>query len=127
MEISSLDLALHACRKMDAKGAEELRVLRIDDELYPFDFVVLTNGRSDRQSQTLIDEVYHFCKRHKIAHSPVEGESGWYLIDCHQVIVHAFIPELREYYRLDSLWSGAKEVQHEALLAALPDLDKASA
>jgi ribosome-associated protein len=124
MEMSALDLALHACRKMDGKGAEELRLLKVDDELYPFGFVVLANGRSDRQSQTLISEVLHFCKRHGLAHGAVEGESGWYLIDCFQVIVHAFTPELREYYQLDRLWPQAKTLQHEALLASLPDLDR---
>ena len=123
METTALDMALHACRLMDSKGAEEVVVLRIDDPQCLFDYVVLANGRSDRQSQTLISEVYHFCKRHKISHSPVEGETGWYLIDCADVIVHAFTPEMREYYTLDTLWPNAKKIQHEALLASLPDPD----
>ena len=39
----------------------------------------------------------------------VEGaaSSGWVLMDYGSVIVHVFSPAVRDYYRLESLWSDA--------------------
>lgn len=124
MNSSARDLALHAARKMLDKGAEDLVVLEIGDPQAAFDYGVIANGRSERQSRTLIDEIYHFCKRHQLSHHPVEGEAGWYLIDCIEVVAHAFTPQLRDYYQLDHLWRNARVIDHNALLTELPDPDQ---
>jgi ribosome-associated protein len=124
MEMTSRELALHAARKMLDKGAEELVVLHLPEaQRLNFDYVVIANGRSERQARTLVDEVYHFCKRHNVEHFPAEGEAGWRLIDCHEVVVHAFLPELREHYRIEALWPAAEAIDVAAGLAELPDPD----
>ena len=125
MEPSPRELALHAARKMLDKGAEELVILELPPEQRVlYDYVVVANGRSERQVSTLIDEIYHFCKRHEIAHFPSEGEAGWRLIDCHEVVAHALLPELREHYQLEALWPGAVTIDYDSELAALPDPDQ---
>ncbi len=122
--VSAEELAVHACRKMHDKGAEEMRLMELPEGSSLFDYVILANGRSERQVSTLIDEVYHFCKRHKIPHNPVEGEAGWKLIDCYGVVVHAFTEEMREYYDLDHLWPDVQDIDFEHEMALLPDLDQ---
>ena len=44
-----------------------------------------------------------------VAGSGVEGYSGgrWILIDLGDVIVHAFVPEERDLYKLERLWGDA--------------------
>ena len=69
------------------------RVELPDEQRLLYDYVVVATGRGERQTKTLADEVYHFCKRWSIAHFPTEGDKGWHLIDCHQVICHAFTEE----------------------------------
>lgn len=125
MDCSERELALHAARQMDAKGAEDLRVLELEPSngaLY--DYVVIGTGRSDRQTQTLVNEVWHFCKRHGISHKPVEGDSAWMLIDLHEVIVHAFTEEARGFYDLERLWHDAREIDWQSEVADLPDPDR---
>ncbi len=124
MAIPAHELALHAARKMLDKGAEELSILDVSDCGQLFDYAVIATGRSDRQTNTLVNEVYHFCKRHKVSHKPVEGDVSWFLIDCHDVIVHAFTEGTREFYDLDNLWKDAKIVDHERALTSLADIDK---
>lgn len=126
-ELDVSDLAIHACRKMYDKGAEELRLLEMPEGGALFDYVILANGRSERQVATLIDEVYHFCKRHDIPHQPVEGEAGWKLIDCFGVVVHAFTEDMRAYYDLDNLWPEAADIDVEDGLKHIPDIDDAPA
>ena len=128
MEPTPRELALHAARKMLDKGAEDLLVLQVPEHQRAlFDYVVIANGRSERQARTLGDEVYHFCKRHQIEHFPPEGEAGWRVVDCHEVVVHAFTPELRAHYRIEALWPDAVAVDVDAELAALPDPDQEAA
>ena len=124
MECTDLELALHAARQMDGKGAEDLRVLKLhprNGALY--DYVVIASGRSDRQVNTLVNEVWHFTKRHQIAHKPVEGEASWMLIDLHEVIVHAFTEEARGFYDLERLWNDAEDIDWQSALNDLPDPD----
>jgi ribosome-associated protein len=124
---TSRELALHAARLALDKGGEELRVLEFPGNAMVFDYCLLVTGRSDRQVHAIVDEIYHFCKRHNVPRMPVEGESGWMLIDCVDVVVHAFNAETRELYQVDSLWKQARDVNYERELKKLPDPDKAEA
>lgn len=121
------ELAIHAARKFRDKGAEDLLLLHLPPgKRSLYEYVVIGNGRSERQVATLAAEVYHFCKRHGIPHFPVEGEGGWRLVDCHEVVTHALLGELRERFALEKLWPGAERLDAEALIAQLPDPDARS-
>ena len=65
----------------------------------------------------------HFCKRLRISHFPPEGETGWALLDCGDVVVHALSEEMRQFYRLERLWPEAKAVQWQAEAATLARID----
>jgi ribosome-associated protein len=122
---SARDLALHCARLCQDKGGSELRVLSMPQGGGAVcDYVVIVTARSDRQTRAIVDEVYHFCKRHKVHYLPVEGDTGWMLIDCFEVVVHALGAEQREHYALDSLWKNARDVDFEAELKGLVDPDK---
>lgn len=50
--------------------------------------------------------------RHDILNDDLQGyrKGDWILIDYGVMVVHVFLPGLREYYRLDELWSGGEEI-----------------
>lgn len=125
MECTARELALHAGRRIRDKGGEDCVILSLPEHQRGlFDYVVIASGRSERQTRTLVDEVYHFCKRHDIDRFPPEGEAGWMLLDCHEVVVHAFLADLRAHYAIEELWPEAERVDIEAGLATLPDPDR---
>jgi ribosome-associated protein len=121
---SAKELALHAVRLALDKGGEDVRLLQLPKGNGVCDFVVIASGRSDRQAHAIVDEINRFCKRHKIPHHPVEGDSGWMLIDCLDVIVHAFDEEKRALYDIDNVWTLARQVSYEKDLKGLVDPDK---
>lgn len=127
MTFPSRELAVHCARLVDQKGGEDVVVLQLPATAHSFDFAVLVTAGSDRLTNALVEEVWHFCKRHQVPRMPVEGESGWMLIDCYDVVVHALSTEKREYYQLDTLWSLARKVDWAKEAKALPDPDKAPA
>jgi len=120
-DLAPLAFACHAASLCDGKSAENISVLRLPAG-GEFELVVLSTARSERQAYALIDEVFGFCKRYKIDHRPVEGEAGWYLIDCHQVIVHALGEDQRAFYNFEKLWKKAVTIDWRAELAKLPEL-----
>lgn len=76
------------------------------------DYFVICSGDSERQLDTIYDEVGHRLKHAGIMPNHREGtiDSGWLLLDFGDVIIHIFSPVEREYYRLDELWGEAKPV-----------------
>jgi len=124
---SSRDLALHTVRLALDKGGEDVRLLQLPKGNGVADFVVIVSGRSDRNVHAIVEGIYLFCKQHRVPRMPVEGESGWMLVDCIDVVVHAFDEEKRALYDIENLWPLARQVAFEKELKTLVDPDKAIA
>jgi ribosome-associated protein len=117
--LTARELALPLARICSDKGGDELRVMALPPGATLFDYVVLVSARSDRQTSTIVEAVHRFCKNHKVPHRPIEGESGWMLVDCLDVVVHALSVEMRARYQLDTLWKSARDLAVDAELAKL--------
>jgi ribosome-associated protein len=74
------------------------------------DYFVICTGRTERQTRAIHDAIYEGLKsHHRRLPERVEGLPGarWILMDYLDVVVHVFIPEARDYYRLEQLWGEA--------------------
>lgn len=71
------------------------------------DYIMVTSGRSTRHVKAIADHVVEAAKQHGIMPLGVEGEQGseWVLVDLGDIVVHAMLPAVREYYQLEKLWS----------------------
>ncbi len=99
------------------RGAEKPLVLDIAELTSFADTFVLLSGRSDRQVRAIADGVMEALSELDEAPLGIEGteEGRWVLIDCNDVIVHVFGPEMRDLYALERLWSDAPVVDLVAL------------
>jgi len=82
------------------------------------DYFVICSGGTDRQVKAIHDAIHLGCKdEHGILPRRVEGltQARWVLMDYLDVVVHLFVPEVREFYGLERLWG---EVPARALGAA---------
>lgn len=81
------------------------------------DAFVVATGRSDRQVRAIAEAIEKAVKTAGEPPLGVEGvtEGRWVLIDLADVIVHVFVPEAREHYDIERLWSDAP---HIAVVAA---------
>lgn len=82
-------------------------------------YFIICEGNTPNQVSAIAEEILEKVKSDvKERALSVEGlrEARWVGIDYGTVIVHLFIPELREFYDLEHLWADAK-------LEFIPDLD----
>lgn len=82
------------------------------------DYFVICTGRSERQTKAIHDAIYEGLKsvRRRLPER-VEGVAGarWILMDYLDVVVHVFVPDAREYYRLEQLWGEAPMLEAGAV------------
>ena len=74
------------------------------------DFFVICHGTSDRQVLAITDSIEERLAQGPDAQAPhVEGrrQAEWVLLDYIDFVVHVFVAEKREFYRLERLWGDA--------------------
>lgn len=77
------------------------------------DYFVIASGTSAPHLKALGSEVERMLKKEEdihCAHRSGTFESHWIVLDYFSVVVHLFLPEVREFYSLERLWSDAPTV-----------------
>ncbi len=99
-------------KALDAKRAEDIRVLKVTDLTILGDYFIIANGNSSTHTRTLAEEAEFQMSQRGIEPHHREGMNGsnWYILDYTDVIVHVFYQETREFYRLEQLWADAEPV-----------------
>jgi ribosome-associated protein len=108
--IETVELARYIVDLIADKKGENIVLLDIRKLTIIADYFVICSGTSERQLKAITETITEEVKKnqHVISHH-VEGEasSGWVLIDYGSIIVHAFSPEIRDYYDLEGFWQEA--------------------
>lgn len=93
--------------RLDDMKAEETIAIDIRGKSAMFDYVVVTSGRANRHVGAIAENVAKALKEAGVAKIHVEGLTNcdWVLMDCGEVVVHVFRPEVREFYNLERLWT----------------------
>lgn len=104
---------------IDRKG-KRVTVLDMDKlETAPAGSFIVCQGNSTSQVSAIADNIRENL-REKLDLKPYNYEgyrnSEWIVIDYGNVMIHIFLPEFREYYNLEDLWSDAD-------ITEIPDLD----
>lgn len=76
------------------------------------DYFVICSGESDRQLKAIVNAIDEGISREFGLDPRIEGtaDTGWVLLDYGDVVVHIFSAALRDFYRLERLWSKATPV-----------------
>lgn len=81
------------------------------------DYFVVCSADSTTQIASIIDEVEKRTFEElgdKVIRIEGKENGVWIAADFGDVIVHVFQTELRDYYRLEEMWSDAKITKHES-------------
>jgi len=81
------------------------------------DYFVIVSGDSDVHTRAIADNVLQHTRQHGVRPAGVEGQTAgrWILIDFINVVLHIFLPAVRDFYQLERLWGDAPQVSLEDL------------
>ena len=90
----------------DMKGVD-IRVIDVRELTSITDRMVVVSGTSTRHVKALAENVVLESKNNGYKPLGVEGEdvAEWVLVDLADVVVHVMMPEIRDFYALEKLWS----------------------
>ncbi len=94
---------------LEAKKAEDLRVLDVSKLSSITDYLILATGNSEPHLRALRIEVERVLDEQKAVVLGVDttNGSGWTVVDVFEVMVHLFTQENRDKYRMELLWKDA--------------------
>ena len=95
---------------LDEAKAEDVVAIDLEGKSTVADFMVIASGRSDRHVGAIGDQIQRKLKEMGYGRVRIEGleQSDWVLVDVGSVIVHVFRPEVRDFYKLERMWSGER-------------------
>ena len=90
---------------------------KIDDTIC--NYFVICQGNSPSQVNAIVESVKDFA-REGASCKPIAIDglrnAEWVAMDYSDVLVHVFLPEIRNFYNIEHLWADAK-------LTKIPDID----
>ncbi len=108
-----------AVKALDSRKGLDIEVLRVSDITVMADYFVICTGTSSTQIKTLANEVEYELKE-KLDLEPLHREgyqgSDWILLDYGFLIVHVFLHNARDFYKLERLWSDGEHIDPATII-----------
>lgn len=113
-----LEMAKLACRALDEKKGQDIKVIDIHEVSVLADYFIIASGSNQNQVQAMVDNVDEQLGRAGFFAKQVEGtkNSSWILMDYGDVIVHIFDEENRLFYDLERIWRDGKTLDMKEFL-----------
>ena len=113
--MTNKDYAFLAGKTLSAKKAQDIVIIDIQEKASFADYFVICSGTSERQINTLVDDVEQAFAKEGLLVKSVEGKqnSGWILMDFGDIIVNLFTKEMREKYSIEKIWGDCDFIEVE--------------
>ncbi|XVG95039.1 ribosome silencing factor [Eubacteriales bacterium KG125] len=116
--MDSLKLVEIAVKALDDKKATNIVVIDVREKSSFADYLILANGGSMRQLNSLTDQVEDKLAEHDVLPKSIEGKqnSQWLLMDYGDVVVNILTEEARESYNIERVWGDCDILNIETLI-----------
>jgi ribosome-associated protein len=111
--VDSLNKTLAIVEAALEKKSYDLVVLQVEHLASIADYFVIAAGRSDVQVQSIARGIEERMDRDAERALSIEGfnHGHWIVLDYNDVVVHLFFEPVRDFYRLESTWTDAREIE----------------
>ncbi len=109
-------------KSIDDDKGEDIVVVDLRGKSNLTDFIVIATGRSARQVGAMADHIVRKLQPQLSFRMQVEGlpQGDWVLLDCGDVVVHLFRPEVRDFYAIEKMWGLEPPALQNAAAAPQP-------
>lgn len=99
-------IAVEAALERNARDAALLDLRGISDAT---DWFLIANGDSDTHTRAIAENIIDRMREAGYRPAGVEGKASasWILLDYITLVIHVFLPRVRDYYDLERLWGDA--------------------
>jgi len=113
--VENREIAIKTGEILSAKKAGQVIVLGIAEQSSFADFFVNATAMNERQLMALTDEVEDQLSKDALIPKNIEGKpsSGWILMDYGDIVVNIFLPQQRDLYQLEKIWSDGEFIAIE--------------
>jgi ribosome-associated protein len=108
--MTQTQLKKYIIQLLEDKKAENIVTMDIRKLTDFEDFMIICSGTSTRHVSSLTEHLIEELKKHNfraLGHEG-KGQSEWSLVDFGDIVVQVMLPQTREFYALEKLWSIAK-------------------
>lgn len=111
--MSSRELVDKIVNCVQTKKAVDLTVLDLNEVTSMCDYFVICTAESTPQMKAIFEHVANELKKDNTHVWHIEGANSlqWVLMDYVDVVLHIFLPEIREFYSLERLWNDAPRLE----------------
>lgn len=92
---------------LDDDKAQDVVTIDLRGKSALADHMIICSGRSQRHVGAMADHLQRKLKDAGLGRVRVEGlpHCDWVLIDSGDVVIHIFRPEVRDFYKIERMWS----------------------
>jgi len=107
VQLSVSEMSKVVVEALEDVKAVDIRVLDVEGLSNFTDYMIIASGTSTRQVKALATSVLVEAKKAGMTVLGHEGDNPgeWILIDLGDVVVHIMVPQVRDFYNLEKLWS----------------------
>lgn len=104
----------------ESKKATDITILEVGDILGIVEYFVICSASNARLVSATADAIVRQTRTFSVKPLSVEGDrqAEWVLMDFGSVVVHVFLDEARQFYRIERLFKDAPQVSWQTLSEA---------
>lgn len=98
---------------ISSKKGENLLFIDLTGVVDYTDVICLANGYTPVHNRAMADAIVESLAKYGIMVDSLQGykDGGWILLDYGVIVIHLMLPELREFYQLEELWSEGEKIE----------------
>ena len=92
---------------LEGMKAKDINLIDVRGRSTVTDYMMVASGTSKRQVAAAAQEVIDKVKEQGLLPMGIEGQTvgDWVLVDLGSIIVHVMMPDARDFYDIERLWS----------------------
>lgn len=101
-------------KSLDADKAEDMVIIKLDEQTALADYMFVVTGTSSRHIVAMASKLKDRLSVRGLKNIRIEGteRADWVVLDLGDVIVHLFRPEVRSFYNIEKMWGTPMAAAH---------------